>query len=159
MRAAQGSVAASLKSRFEGLHDGVRRMYRAGQDDGSHVHETLFVEGTIFAESAVNGSTETSAKDCGIDRASEMALVEEGCDLVTLLETCHARSNFLDNSGSIGSWDHTLFDGEGIFALTCKVRRENARSHDAGGPGAADEDLPWEWQDHESSMRQHGLQH
>lgn len=88
-----------------------------GEDDRLHVHKTLLVESAVFAESAINRSTETGAKDCGIHRASEVALVEKGCDLVTLLETSHARSDFFDNSGSIGSWNHTLLDGEGVFAL------------------------------------------
>lgn len=63
-----------------------------------------------------------------------MALVEEGCDFVSLLEACDARADLFDDSGSVRAGDNALLDGEGVFALGGAVRRENALSR--GGVGA-----------------------
>ena len=97
--------------------------------------ETLLVERAVFPEGTVNGTTEASAKDRGVQGAGEVTLVEESSDLVSLLEAGDARADLLDDAGSVRARDHALLDRERVFALRDAVRHENALSR-GGAAGA-----------------------
>jgi hypothetical protein len=47
-----------------------------------HGHEALFREGGVFAEGAVDGAAEACGEGFGVERAGDVALVEEGDDFV-----------------------------------------------------------------------------
>jgi hypothetical protein len=46
------------------------------------MYEARFVEDAVFAEGAVKGAAETGAQGLVVERAGDVALVEEGYDFV-----------------------------------------------------------------------------
>lgn len=50
-----------------------------------------------------------------------MSLVEEGHNLVALLESGHAGANFFYGTCAIGSRNNAVLDAKGIFALQQRV--------------------------------------
>jgi hypothetical protein len=55
-------------------------------------------------------------------------LVEQGNDIVSLLELVYFRSNLDDLAGSVGSGDDGEVEWEGVFALDSNSVRECSRS-------------------------------
>lgn len=84
---------------------------------GGHADETLLVESAVLLKGAINGSTDTGGDTVVVERAGDVGLVEEGEDLVALLETGHARADFLDDTGAIRRGNHVLSLGERVEAL------------------------------------------
>jgi len=88
---------------------------------GGHGDEALLAVGAILLESTIDGATNASSHGLVVQRASEMALVEQSEHLVALLEAGHARADSLDdtssvrcgnNTGTESEWVETLDDGE-----------------------------------------------
>jgi hypothetical protein len=83
------------------------------------VNEARFVEDTVFAEGAIEGATETGAEGLVVQRARDVALVEEGYHFVyrevlvfgiavwgkvvctSSLEACDMLADGLDGTSSV----------------------------------------------------------
>lgn len=89
--------------------------------------KTLLVENRILAESAVDSTAQTGGRGMWVNGAILVALVEESCDLIALLEFNDLGSYFEDFAGTVGSWDDGEVEGEGVCALTmrCELRCSN----------------------------------
>lgn len=81
---------------------------------GGHGNETLLVEGAILLQRTVDGAADAGGHAVEVKRAGEMGLVEESEDLVTLLETSHARADLFDDTGAVRCWDDAFALGEGV---------------------------------------------
>jgi hypothetical protein len=79
-----------------------------------HGDETLLVKGTDGAEGAVNNTTETGLDAEVVERTADVALVEEGDDLVAGLEAGDVLADGEDGTGTIGAGDDTIPGGEGV---------------------------------------------
>jgi hypothetical protein len=74
---------------------------------GRHGDETLLAVGAILLEGTVNGAANASSNGLVVQRAGEMALVEQSEHLVALLEAGHAGADSLDDTGSVRCRDDT----------------------------------------------------
>lgn len=84
---------------------------------GRHGDETLLAVGAILLEGTINGAANASSHGVVVQRASEVALVEQSKHLVALLEAGDARADSLDDTGSVRCWDDTSTESEGVEAL------------------------------------------
>lgn len=79
-----------------------------------HGDETLFVKSTDGAEGTVNDTTETGLDAEVVERAANVALVEEGDDLVAGLEAGDVLADGEDGTGTVRTGDDAVLGGEGV---------------------------------------------
>jgi hypothetical protein len=84
---------------------------------GRHGDEALLVESAVLLESAINGAANAGLDGDVVERAREVALVEEGEDFVALLEAGHAGADGFDHTGAVGGGDDGGLQGEGVEAF------------------------------------------
>lgn len=78
--------------------------------------KALLVEGAVLAQSAVEGAAETGAGALKIERAGNVALVEERGNLVAHREARHARADGDDLTGTVRGGDDVVPEGERVHA-------------------------------------------
>ena len=81
-----------------------------------HGNKTVLVESTDGSEGTVNDTTETGLDGEVVERTADVALVEEGDDLVAGLEAGDVLADGEDGTGTIGAGDDTILGGEGVSA-------------------------------------------
>lgn len=79
-----------------------------------HRDKTLLVKGTDGTEGTVNDTTETGLNAEVVEGAADMALVEEGDDLVAGLEASDVLADSEDGTGTIRTGDDAVLGGEGV---------------------------------------------
>lgn len=79
-----------------------------------HGDKTLLVEGTDGTEGTVNDTTETGLDAEVVERTADVALVEEGDDLVAGLEAGDILADSENGTGAIGAGDNTVLGREGV---------------------------------------------
>lgn len=84
---------------------------------GGHGHEALLVVGAVLLQGAVDGAADAGADALEVERAREVALVEEGEDFVALLEASHAGADGFDYARAVGGGDNGDVQGEGVEAF------------------------------------------
>ena len=84
---------------------------------GRHGDEALLVESAVLLEGAINGAADAGLDGDVIERAREVALVEESEDFVALLEAGHAGADGFDHTGAVGGGDDGGLQGEGVEAF------------------------------------------
>ena len=84
---------------------------------GRHGHEALLVVGAVLLQGAVDGAADAGADALEVERACEVALVEEGEDFVALLEAGHAGADGFDYARAVGGGDDGDVQGEGVEAF------------------------------------------
>ena len=81
-----------------------------------HGDKTLLIESTDGSEGTVDDTTETGLDGEVVERTADVALVEEGDDLVAGLEAGNVLADGEDGTGTIGAGDDTILGGEGVSA-------------------------------------------
>jgi hypothetical protein len=84
---------------------------------GGHGHEALLVVGAVLLQGAVDGAADAGADALEVERAREVALVEEGEDFVALLEASHAGADGFNHARAVGGGDDGHVQGEGVEAF------------------------------------------
>jgi hypothetical protein len=82
-----------------------------------HGDEAVLVVGAVLLQGAVDGAADARADALEVERAREVALVEEGEDFVALLEARDAGADGFDYTGTIGGGDDGDVQGEGVEAF------------------------------------------
>jgi hypothetical protein len=82
-----------------------------------HADEALLVEGAVLLQGAVDGAANAGLDGVVVQGACEVALVEEGEDLVALLEARNAGADGFDYTGTVGGGDDRGAQGEGVEAF------------------------------------------
>jgi hypothetical protein len=84
---------------------------------GRHGDEAVLVVGAVLLQGAVDGAADARADALEVERAREVALVEEGEDFVALLEARDAGADGFDYTGTVGGGDDGDVQGEGVEAF------------------------------------------
>jgi hypothetical protein len=84
---------------------------------GGHGDEAVLVVGAVLLKGAVDGAADSRADALEVERAREVALVEEGEDFVALLEARDAGADGFDYTGAVGGGDDGDVQGEGVEAF------------------------------------------
>lgn len=72
---------------------------------GGFVDEALFVVGAVLPECAVYYSSYAALEGVLVERAGDVALVEECDDFISFFETCYPRADFFYDAGAVGACD------------------------------------------------------
>jgi hypothetical protein len=81
------------------------------------MHQSLLIKGSVFPQYPINCSTNACRKGLGIQRAREMALVEDRGDFIAFLETSYSSSYCLDTAGTIRCRNNAVTLGKRVFTL------------------------------------------
>lgn len=82
-----------------------------------HVNKSVLVVRAVLAQTAVNDAPDTSSHIFGSHQSSEMSLIEQSEDLVSLLEPSDTLADIFNHAGSIGAWNDTLLEAKGVHSL------------------------------------------
>jgi hypothetical protein len=82
-----------------------------------HMHQAILVEASVFAKCTIDDTSKSSSNSLLVERATEMALIEEGCNFVTSLETCDMLADSDDSTRTIGSGNDSISHTEGVLAF------------------------------------------
>lgn len=81
------------------------------------MHQSLLVKSSVLTQRSIDCSSYPGIYNGSGDSSAEMALVEEGEDLVSIFESGDACADGFNCAGSIGRGDNAVFDCKRVFAL------------------------------------------
>lgn len=79
--------------------------------------DAVFIEDTVLAQGAVNGTTETGGSSRGIDGAVLVLLIEECDHFIAFFELGDLGSDLDDLAGTIGAGNNGEIEGKGILSV------------------------------------------
>ena len=80
-------------------------------------HKAILVKGADGAQGTVDDTAQAGGGGGEVEVAADVALVEQGDDLVAGLETPHMLADGDDLASAVGSRDDAHVEGKGVLAL------------------------------------------